>query len=72
MQHYVDWLSQDHSIPKLYVDADPGQLAIQIRRVVKDWPNMQTERVKGLHFLQEDSPDEIGKCIRKFLLGSVF
>lgn len=68
MLSYVKWLSQEHAIPKLHIDAEPGMLAPQIRRVVKDWPNMVTKKVEGLHFLQEDSPNEIGIAIREFLL----
>lgn len=72
MLSYVKWLSQETEIPKLHIDAEPGMLAPQIRRIVKDWPNMETKQVKGLHFLQEDSPDEIGIAIREFLLKTAF
>ena len=61
------WLSESSDIPKLYIDGKPGFFSPLIRRVTADWPNQETVQVKGLHFLQEDSPDEIGQAIRKFL-----
>ena len=41
-------------------------------KVVEDWPNQQVAKVKGVHFIQEDSPVEIGEAIRNFLEQKVF
>ena len=44
----------------------------RILEQTKNWPNQKVVNVKGLHFLQEDSNDEIGQAIKKFLQDSVF
>ena len=64
---YNQWLSTDASIPKLFVDAEPGFFSSTIRETVKDWPNQKSVCVKGSHIIQEDSPDDIGKAIKQFL-----
>ena len=55
-------------IPKLFVNADPGAL---VRGAVRDycrtWANQQEVTVKGTHFIQEDSPHEIGEAISAWL-----
>jgi haloalkane dehalogenase len=33
----------------------------------RTWPNQTEVMVKGIHFLQEDSPDEIGKALQQFV-----
>ncbi|EPX79355.1 1,3,4,6-tetrachloro-1,4-cyclohexadiene hydrolase [Litoreibacter arenae DSM 19593] len=61
---YVDWLGKT-SIPKLFVNADPGVLITGVvRDRVRSWPNITEVTVPGLHFIQEDSPDEIGVAVR--------
>lgn len=42
----------------------------RFREFCCSWPNQREVTVKGLHFLQEDSPREIGEAIRDFLLTS--
>ncbi|XP_077981784.1 coelenterazine h 2-monooxygenase-like [Glandiceps talaboti] len=64
---YSKWLSQSKDIPKLYVNGEPGFFSSSITKVTKDWPNHRVVNVKGLHFLQEDSPNEIGTAIVEFL-----
>ncbi|XP_033633173.1 coelenterazine h 2-monooxygenase-like [Asterias rubens] len=64
---YSDWLKTTSTIPKLYIDAEPGFFSPSIRIGCATWPNQKTISVKGLHFLQEDSPDDIGKAIKTFL-----
>jgi haloalkane dehalogenase len=55
-------------IPKLLIVADPGSI---IRKRVlafcRTWPNQREVTVKGIHFLQEDSPNEIGTALRRFV-----
>lgn len=68
VQDYADWLSQDESVPKLFVDADPGTILIGKQRdFCAAWPNQERVTVPGLHFLQEDSPHEIGEAIAEWL-----
>ena len=56
-------------MPKLYIDADPGVTSAFDREVIKGWPNLRSATVKGLHFIQEDSPDEIGQYVAEFVRG---
>ncbi|WP_415256618.1 haloalkane dehalogenase [Sulfitobacter sp.] len=61
---YVEWLATTPT-PKLFVNAEPGVLITgPVRDVVRKWPNLTEVTVPGLHFIQEDSPDEIGEAIR--------
>ena len=39
----------------------------QHRTSGRTWPNQQEITVKGSHFIQEDSPQEIGQAITSFL-----
>ena len=64
---YNKWLSEDMTIRKLYIDAEPGFFAPFIRKAIADWPNLEQTKAKGLHFLQEDSPDVIGQAVTKFI-----
>lgn len=65
-QAYADWLSQS-DVPKLFVNAEPGAILIGPQReFCRSWPNQQEVTVKGNHFLQEDSPDEIGQAIAEW------
>jgi haloalkane dehalogenase len=64
---YARWMS-GNSIPKLFVNADPGVLLVGAQREFsRAWPNQQEVTVKGAHFLQEDSPNEVGNAIRQFV-----
>lgn len=67
VQDYADWMSSN-DIPKLFVNAEPGSILIgEQREFCRTWPNQTEVTVKGLHFIQEDSPDEIGEAIRDFV-----
>jgi haloalkane dehalogenase len=60
---YADWLSQS-PLPKLFVNAEPGAILIGSQReFCRQWPNQQEFTVRGSHFIQEDSPHEIGAAI---------
>ena len=64
---YAEWLSQSE-LPKLFINADPGSILIGAQReFCRSWPNQTEVTVKGLHFIQEDSPDEIGQAIADFV-----
>ncbi len=55
-------------IPKLFINADPGSILVGPQReFCRSWPNQQEVTVKGLHFIQEDSPREIGQAVAKWL-----
>ena len=60
---YSEWLTQT-PIPKLFIDAEPGAiLAGPARDYVRSWPNLTEVTIAGVHFVQEDSPDEIGRAV---------
>ncbi|MFZ2469395.1 MAG: haloalkane dehalogenase [Parvibaculum sedimenti] len=66
VQSYADWLSTT-DIPKLFVNADPGAILTGAQReFCRTWKNQTEVTVKGNHFLQEDSPHEIGEAIAKW------
>ena len=55
-------------MPKLFVNADPGAILIDAQRAFcRSWPHQREVTVKGSHFIQEDSPDEIGRAIAAWL-----
>lgn len=67
VQSYADWLSAS-DIPKLFIDADPGAILVgDQREFCRQWPNQTEVTVPGIHFVQEDSPDEIGTAIADWL-----
>jgi len=66
---YAEWLKSSE-VPKLFIDADPGAiLRGKVRDFCRSWPNQKQVTVKGIHFVQEDSPDEIGTAIADWLRG---
>ena len=59
---------KDSNIPKLFINADPGSILVgEQREFVRSWKNLQEVTVKGNHFIQEHSPNEIGTAIKDFL-----
>jgi haloalkane dehalogenase len=64
---YASWLAGS-DLPKLFVNADPGSMLTGPQReFCRTWPTQQEVTVSGIHFIQEDSPDEIGAAIRTWL-----
>ena len=64
---YSEWLSHS-SVPKLFVVGNPGQaLTGASRELCRTWPEQTEVTVRGIHFLQEDSPDEIGQAVATWL-----
>ena len=60
---YGAWLSTS-PVPKLFINAEPGAiLRGDAREFCRSWPNQTEVTVPGTHFVQEDSPDEIGRAI---------
>lgn len=55
-------------IPKLFVNAEPGSILREAPRdFCRTWPNQTEVTVAGRHFVQEDSPDEIGAAVATFV-----
>ena len=64
---YAQWLASSE-VPKLFINADPGSILIgAARKFCQSWPNQTEVTVKGTHFIQEDSADEIGTAIADWL-----
>jgi haloalkane dehalogenase len=64
---YGSFLAES-AIPKLFINAEPGAiLRGRPREFCRTWPNQTEISVKGVHFVQEDSPDEIGRGIADWL-----
>jgi haloalkane dehalogenase len=69
VQQYATWLSRA-PLPKLFVNGNPGSILVGAQReFCRTWPNQHEVTVRGSHFLQEDSPVEIGQAIARFLEG---
>ena len=67
VQAYADWLSTS-PVPKLFVNAEPGSILVGAQReFCRSWPNQREVTVPGLHFVQEDSGDAIGRAIAEWL-----
>ena len=66
---YAKWLAGS-DVPKLFVNAEPGAILTgEMRELCRRWPNQAEITVAGSHFVQEDSPDEIGSGIAGWLRG---
>src|SRR5262245_28139486 len=64
---YSQWLAGS-PLPKLFINAEPGSILTGAQReTCRAWPNQREVTVTGTHFIQEDSPDEIGTAIADFL-----
>jgi len=62
-QRYADWLATS-DLPKLFINAEPGIILTGPQRdFCRTWPNQREVTVRGLHFIQEDSPDEVGHAL---------
>jgi haloalkane dehalogenase len=65
---YGTWLSTS-SVPKLFLRAELGALlgAGANLATARSWPTQTEVTVKGIHFVQEGSPHEIGRAIAAWL-----
>ena len=65
---YANWLATS-DVPKLFVKAEPGLLLAVGANLdfARRWPAQAEVTVAGIHFLQEDSPDEIGRAIADWM-----
>jgi haloalkane dehalogenase len=61
---YADWLPTS-DLPKLFVKAEPGLLVAGGANLdfARKLPAQTEVTVAGVHYVQEDSPDEIGRAI---------
>ena len=67
VETYAEWLEKSQ-IPKLFINAEPGALLTGAQReFCRRWPNQHEVTVRGSHFIQEDSPTEIGTAINAWL-----
>jgi haloalkane dehalogenase len=68
VEQYGKWLSQT-TLPKLFVVGEPGRIlaAGRGREFALTWPNQTEVTVKGIHFLQEDSPVKLGTALAAFV-----
>ena len=68
-QSYADWLVTAE-VPKLFINAEPGAIlngpALDFCR---GFLNQTEVTVSGNHFVQEDSPDEIGTALAEWRRG---
>ena len=63
VQDYADWLTETE-LPKLFINANPGAILIGGQRdFCRGWKNQTEVTVAGSHFIQEDSPNEIGAAL---------
>lgn len=67
VENYATWLSRS-AIPKLLILGEPGAIITgRTRDFCRSWTNQSELVVQGRHFLQEDSPDEIGRALARFV-----
>jgi len=66
VDRYSQWLSASDT-PKLFINADPGALLTGAQReFCRTWPNQREVTIRGNHFIQEDSPAEVGGAIAEW------
>jgi len=69
VEDYGAWLAKS-DVPKLLITANPGAiLRGPLLELCRSWPNQKEVEVAGIHFIQEDSPDEIGKAVASWYRG---
>jgi len=67
VEDYGAWLSTCDT-PKLFISAKPGSILTGCQRdFCRSWPNQTEVTVAGAHFIQEDSPHEIGAAIADWM-----
>jgi haloalkane dehalogenase len=67
VEDYSSWLAKS-DVPKLFINAEPGAIINdRVRAYVRTWPNQIETTVAGIHYIQEDSPDQIGSAVADFV-----
>lgn len=70
-ERYRAWLLAS-SVPKLFINAEPGRLLVgEMRNLCRTFPNQTEVTVAGLHYPQEDSPMEIAEALADWLTSIV-
>lgn len=70
VESYSEWLGKS-TIPKLLIWAHPGAIINKntVNYCLQHFKNLQTKYIgKGLHFIQEDHPQDIGESLREWYL----
>jgi haloalkane dehalogenase len=68
VKDYGEWMATN-DIPKLFINGDPGTIITgSLLDLCRTWRNQEEVTVGGRHFLQEDSPHEIGQAIARWLI----
>ena len=65
---YADWLATSN-IPKLFLKAEPGGILAHgpVLEFARSWPVQTEVTIAGVHFVQEDLPDEIGRAVAAWM-----
>lgn len=67
VSNYGRWM-ETAPIPKLFINAEPGMILTGAQReYCRSWDKQQEVSVRGLHFIQEDSPAAIGEALAAFI-----
>ena len=66
VEDYGAWLPQA-TCPSSSSTPSPAVIRGRVRDFVRTWPNQTEVTVPGVHFIQEDSPDEIGAAVASFV-----
>ena len=67
VSEYSKWMKKNN-LPKLFINAEPGSILTgQQREFCRKWKNQTEVTVSGIHFIQEDSPKEIGEAINDWM-----
>ena len=68
VRSYGQWMRNNKQLPKLFVNAEPGSILVgKAREFCRSWPNQTEVTVAGTHFIQEDSPREIGRAVADWI-----
>ncbi|HVI44972.1 MAG TPA: haloalkane dehalogenase [Chitinophaga sp.] len=69
VEQYGKWMA-GNDIPKLMIAAEPGAILVgRALEFCRTWSSQREVSVKGIHYVQEDSPAEIGAALQDFVLG---
>ena len=67
LENYAAFMAAS-PMPKLFINAKPGSILLgKVREFCRTWPNQTEVTVKGTHFIQEDSPDDVGDAINQWI-----
>ena len=64
----ADWLSTSR-VPKLFLRAEPGAILANEGDLafIRSLPELTEVKIAGRHYVQEDSPDEIGRAVASWI-----